>query len=151
MIRLAVGPDLPVLADLEHRAFGADAWSEPTLRAELAQPGRVLLVAERDGRPAGYIDVGVVSDVADLHRVLVAPTHQRQGIASALLDAGSAAALDGGAQRMLLEVADDNIAALALYRARGFEAIHRRRGYYTGGRDALVLQVDLAAPEVVHL
>lgn len=148
MTRPATTGDLPVLLALEEQAFGSDAWGEVALREELAHPGRAVLVAEADAVVAGYVDVGVVADVADLHRVVVAASHRRRGLASRLLAAGRAAARERGAERMLLEVAADNTAALALYAAHGFEPISRRRGYYAGGRDALVLQVGLAGEPV---
>jgi ribosomal-protein-alanine N-acetyltransferase len=47
---------------------------------------------------------------------------------------------------MFLEVAVDNVAALALYRSRGFEAVGRRPGYYSrpdGPIDAMIMRVDL--------
>lgn len=142
MIRPATSADVPALAALEQQAFGTDAWSSTTLADEIDQPGRTVLVAERDGAVVGYLDVGVVADVADLHRVVVTLEHRRAGLAGALVDAGLAAAVEQGAVRMLLEVADDNEPALALYASRGFGRIARRRGYYAGGRDALVLEAS---------
>ena len=47
----------------------------------------------------------------------------------------------------MLEVADDNPAAIELYRGAGFAAVARRASYY-GGADALVLEMTLA-PEGV--
>ena len=48
---------------------------------------------------------------------------------------------------MFLEVAEDNIAALALYHRAGFAAVGRRRGYYhragAAPVDAQVLRLDL--------
>ncbi|MBK5217865.1 MAG: ribosomal-protein-alanine acetyltransferase, partial [Propionibacteriales bacterium] len=44
-------------------------------------------------------------------------------------------------ERLLLEVAADNTAALAMYADHGFVEISRRHGYYTGGRDAVILQL----------
>ena len=45
-------------------------------------------------------------------------------------EAAALAARNLGAEQMFLEVAEDNAAALALYRRAGFEAAGRRRGYY---------------------
>lgn len=44
---------------------------------------------------------------------------------------------------MLLEVAADNGAALGLYASLGFATINRRARYYTGGVDALVMELDI--------
>lgn len=145
MIRPADDGDLAALVELEREAFGQGAWSAATLREELALPDRIVVVDERDGVTTGYVDVGVVADVADLHRVVVGAAHRRHGVASGLVGSASTAAADRGATRMLLEVADDNAPALALYAAHGFEPIARRRGYYGPGRDALVLEASLPA------
>lgn len=145
MIRPAEDGDLAALVELEREAFGRAAWSADTLRGELALVDRTVLVDERGSGPSGYVDVGVVGDVADLHRVVVGAAHRRRGVASRLVLAACAAAVDRGATRMLLEVGDDNTPALALYAAHGFGRIARRRGYYGPGRDALVMEASLAA------
>jgi ribosomal protein S18 acetylase RimI-like enzyme len=46
---------------------------------------------------------------------------------------------------VLLEVAADNSAALALYSRAGFRVISRRADYYGHGRDAVVLSCPLAS------
>jgi ribosomal-protein-alanine N-acetyltransferase len=48
-----------------------------------------------------------------------------------------------GVTKMFLEVADQNIAAKALYAALGFTQLSRRRHYYANGDDALLLGVEL--------
>jgi ribosomal-protein-alanine N-acetyltransferase len=49
-----------------------------------------------------------------------------------------------GMRTAVLEVAAANAAALALYRAAGFETAGVRRGYYAGGReDAVILKLEL--------
>ena len=61
--------------------------------------------------------------------------------ARALLDRAVPRPTADGAERMLLEVAADNPGALAFYGAAGFVEIARRRRYYRGGADAVVLQL----------
>lgn len=41
---------------------------------------------------------------------------------------------------VLLEVAAGNESAIALYGGYGFEQISRRRGYYAGGEDAVIMR-----------
>ena len=48
-----------------------------------------------------------------------------------------------GAERLVLEVRADNVAARGLYDSAGFGLLQTRRGYYPGGVDALVLALDL--------
>ena len=70
-------------------------------------------------------------------------THRRAGVASALLDEVLALAAAGGADRVLLEVREDNADALAFYAARGFVEVDRRRRYYRDGATAVVLRRPL--------
>lgn len=142
-LRPVTSQDLVALADLERALFGADAWSEALLRAELDGPGRRCVVAVVDGEPAGYAVTMLVGDVADLQRVAVRRDRQRTGVARMLLRAVLDRARADGAERVLLEVGAGNEAALALYTDSGFVEVTRRRRYYRDGTDAVVLERPL--------
>lgn len=144
MIRAATEQDVGRLVELEIACFGADAWSASLLSAELAATGRTVLVEDVDDSLLAYGAITVVGDVADLTRIAVAPGHRRRGVAARMLDDLLARASASAASRMLLEVADANASARALYVRAGFVEISRRRAYYAGGGDALVLQKDLS-------
>ena len=147
MIRPATPADLPAVAGLERAAFGDDAWSEHALRAELDGPGRRFVVADDPaGQPAdlfGYAVSMTLGDVVDLQRIAVRRDLRRSGLATALLD--DLLAHTGAADRMLLEVSERNVGAVAFYAAHGFERIDVRPRYYRDGSDALVLQRTLGA------
>ncbi|UYM03832.1 ribosomal protein S18-alanine N-acetyltransferase [Solicola gregarius] len=145
MIARATGTDLAALVEIERLCFGADAWSETLVRAELDALSRSVLVAREESVVVGYASVMATGDLADLQRVAVRPDRRGRGYGRRLLDEAMRVATLGGADRILLEVAADNGPAIALYRAAGFEELDRRVGYYGAGRDALVLRVDLDA------
>ncbi|MGN0064566.1 MAG: GNAT family N-acetyltransferase [Nocardioides sp.] len=144
MIRRATGQDVAGLVALEAEVFGVDAWSETSVRSEVDSPGRVFLVDvdEVDGALRGYAVAIVSGDIADLARIAVVPSVRRTGAASALLAALLAGT--GEADRMLLEVAADNSAALAFYERHGFARIDVRARYYADGSDAVVMLRPLA-------
>lgn len=89
--------------------------------------------------------------VQELHllNLTVAPPHQRQGHARAMLDrlVGEGSAL--GAQRLWLEVRVSNERAQQVYRRYGFREVGVRRGYYPAGalarENALVMSLELGA------
>jgi [ribosomal protein S18]-alanine N-acetyltransferase len=145
VVRRATPDDADAVAALEAEALGDDAWSPALVAAGVAGtvPTVTYLVAEVDGAVAGHAVVSVAGDLAELQRVGVIAAHRRQGLASALLDALVALARDGGADRLLLEVREDNHGAAAFYAARGFTEIDRRRRYYRDGATAVVLLRDL--------
>lgn len=136
MIRAATIADLAALSDIEQASFG-DAWTTALLAMELTAATRIVLV---DDGLRGYATAAVVDDVADLMRIAVLPEARRTGLGSALQDAIIERVRSAGAQRILLEVAEDNDAALAFYRGSGWSEIGRRERYYPDGRDALVME-----------
>lgn len=140
-IRPAVAKDLEALAALDRVCFGSSAWSSESWREEFArlETDRVVLVAD-EGVAVGYVVLLVPSveeDPVELLRVAVDPAERRTGIGGQLMTA----ALQRCAGRtVLLEVAAGNKSAEALYRGFGFGEISRRRGYYAGGEDAVVMR-----------
>jgi ribosomal-protein-alanine N-acetyltransferase len=140
MSRVATGDDVAAVAAIEQACFGASAWSETLVADEVRSDRHVVLVA--DDLDA-YGAISVAGDVADLDRIAVLPASRGRGLARDLLTDLVDRARDLGADRLLLEVADDNRAAIGLYEAHGFDTVSVRRGYYAGGVDALVMQLDV--------
>ncbi|MDO7868726.1 GNAT family N-acetyltransferase [Nocardioides jiangxiensis] len=154
MIRPATVDDAAAIAALEPVLFPGDAWSREQVAEELSGYGRrgwVLLTSSAAGEPgsaaevAGYVIMRTVADVSDLQRIGVAPDGQRSGVASQLMDVALDGVREDGAERVLLEVAEDNAAARALYARFGFVEIDRRPRYYRSGAAALVLELALPA------
>lgn len=137
MTRTGTSADLDGLVELEQICFGSAAWSHTLVQAALADD--LVLVTDD---LAGYVIVRVVDGVADLDRIAVHPDHRERGTGRVLLSSAIDRIRDR-AVRMLLEVAETNAPALALYSSVGFGEIHRRRDYYPGGTDALVMELVL--------
>jgi ribosomal-protein-alanine N-acetyltransferase len=148
-VRPATADDVLAIAALERDNLGEDAWSAALVEEGVAGnlPTIRYLVAEVDAgagpRVVGHAVASVVADIAELQRIAVDHAHRRTGLASALLDAVIGAAREGGADRLLLEVREDNAGALAFYAARGFVEVDRRRRYYRDGATAVVLRLGL--------
>jgi ribosomal-protein-alanine N-acetyltransferase len=141
IVRAATEADVDAVAVSEADNLGADAWS-PGLVAE-GIAGRLptihYLVAEADGRVVGHAVASLAGDIGELQRIAVAEGHRRRGVAGALLGHVVDLAARAGADRLLLEVREDNSGALAFYSARGFAEIDRRPRYYRDGTTAVVL------------
>ncbi|WP_139978023.1 ribosomal protein S18-alanine N-acetyltransferase [Nocardioides litoris] len=146
-VRAATHDDAEALAALEAANLGDDAWS-PALVADGVSgvvPTVSWLVAEVDGTAVGYAATSTAGDVAELQRIAVDPAHRRAGLATALVEETSRAARAAGADRLLLEVREDNAGALAFYAARGFVEVSRRRRYYRDGTTAVVMRLPLVS------
>jgi ribosomal-protein-alanine N-acetyltransferase len=131
------------LADLHAAAFAAP-WAAGTFADLLAQTG-VFAEAADDG----FILIRVVADEAEILTLAVRPEARRRGLGARLVAAAAARAAALGAERLFLEVAQDNAAARGLYARSGFAEVGRRRGYYARpgatAADALTLALNLSA------
>jgi ribosomal-protein-alanine N-acetyltransferase len=144
-LRTADASDALALAKAHASAFDAP-WPPEAFAGLMATPG-VFALAAVDGAPVGVILMRAIAGEAEVLTLAVEPAHRRRGVALALLRAGLAQAEAMGAEAAFLEVAADNRAALALYRAEGFEEAGHRGGYYRRpdgeAVDALVLRRTL--------
>ena len=144
MIRIrAAGPELANTLTTIHAASFDAPWDADVLESFL-HAGAFALIAEPSR--AGFVLCRRIADEAEILTLAVDPAHRRRGLGSALLSAAADQAAEAGAAALFLEVASDNAAALALYRARNFIEVGRRRAYYSrprGAMDALVLRLDL--------
>jgi ribosomal protein S18 acetylase RimI-like enzyme len=136
--------DLDALAALEQRAFTTDRLSRRSFRRLLAARTAALIVAELDGRFAGYALVlfRKRTTVARLYSIAVVPELGGHGIGTALLTAAE----DAARRRMTavrLEVEETNARAIRLYRRAGYRPRGRQAGYYQDGTAALRFEKPL--------
>lgn len=121
------------------RPWGADEFA-----GLLARPDTFLLQ-----EPAGFLLGRALAGEAELLTLAVAPDRRRNGTGRQLVGGFLAEAAARGAEAAFLEVAEDNLAAIALYDHSGFIRAGRRRGYYAhpDGRrvDALVMTRGIPA------
>ena len=95
---------IPQLAALETICF-SDPWPEAAFLPELQNELSVWLVAEHDGRVAGYIGSQIVPDEADMMNLAVAPEFRRQGLGRELtLELFDALPLHPLTRRLLLRL-----------------------------------------------
>src|SRR5437879_6438727 len=127
-----------------HAATFDSPWSAHEIASLLAGPGGYGFVVEAHGSLAGFILCRVIVDESEVLTLATVPDLRRRGVARAMVEAAMHAAAAGGAQALFLEVAADNLAAIALYAQAGFVQVGVRAGYYAHESaapvDALVLR-----------
>jgi RimJ/RimL family protein N-acetyltransferase len=104
------------------------------VRALRRHPDGAVLVAEDAGAIVGRLSLArdphpASSHVADLG-LMVAATHRRRGVGTALLRAAEEWAADARVTKLELHVFPHNTAALALYERAGYEREGYRRAHY---------------------
>ncbi len=144
-IRDLTETDLSLAAEI-HAASFETSWDAEALGAFLS-PTAICLGVEDDGALQGFILLGPCTDQTDIITLAVAPERRGQRLGKHLVTAAQDAAKARGVEIIFLEVAQDNDAAIALYRSLGYVPIGTRKNYYkrAGGRvDALTFRKDLS-------
>ncbi len=144
--RRASAADLSALASLDAACFGRP-WSAEVYLEELERPFCLLYVVEEAASIVGSSCTWIVGDEAHLLRIATHPGYRRRGLGRSLLSSVLRRTIEAGCERVLLEVAAGNVAAVALYRGFGFALVGRRRAYYKDPPDdALVMHKIVARP-----
>ena len=127
-----------------HRAepTGQRAWSETEFSAMLSASNALSVTCD-----AGFALGQVIVDEAELFLIMTKPEHRKQGVGHRILALFERQAYQNAVQRIILEVADTNAAARALYSANGYQQIAVRKNYYTfpngSHADAIVMEKHL--------
>ncbi len=146
-VRSAGPDDVDAIADLEVEAFPDDAWTPEYLQVAIdgkMPTVRILVAVDDAGTIVGHALVSVVYEIAELQRIATATEQRRRGTGGALLAASIELARSEGAERILLEVREDNVSAIRFYDQAGFVEIDRRERYYRDGATGIVFALELS-------
>lgn len=132
-VRAATPSDLDALMSLERACFPPrQAFSRREYAELLRSSDAVNLVAEEAGRVLGF--AGALLDpranVANVATLNVHPDARRRGLGRRLLGLLEGRMAARGIDLCTLEVNVENVAALGLYDACGYERVERLRNYY---------------------
>ncbi|MDW7771583.1 MAG: GNAT family N-acetyltransferase/peptidase C39 family protein [Desulfobulbaceae bacterium] len=138
-IRPAALEDIPDLIRIENSSFDLDILSRRNFRHILSRGHATTLIAEYEGRPAGYVMVlfNRGTSVARLYSVAVMPEARGKGIGLALAEAAEDAAIENGYAYLRLEVHQNNRASRELFARLGYQQFGIYTDYYEDHADAL--------------
>lgn len=139
--------DLDQVLSIEQACFPR-GWSRGHFMAELASERASCVVAELDGRVAGYLCLTTLLDEAEILDVAVDPDLQGRGIGAQLVQWACDEATRRGAALMLLEVRATSKPAIALYERFGFKQTGLRKAYYEENIDAVLMDKMLMKEDV---
>lgn len=139
------------MARLHATAFD-EPWDAAAMAGLLGMPGAFALLAtvagvwsgsddnisdnkgnRRQSPLLGFVLARSAADEAEILTLAVDISHRGQGLGRKLMEAAAATALASGATSLFLEVADDNMPAIALYERLGFVTLGLRPAYYARG------------------
>ncbi|MEM2998940.1 MAG: ribosomal protein S18-alanine N-acetyltransferase [Candidatus Bathyarchaeia archaeon] len=125
---------LDKLYEIEKQCFEREAFTKQQLAYLLADYNTVGLVARFNDEITGFVmaRIGIERNMMFGHilTVNVAPAYRRRGIAQRLLVEIESMLREKGVKECRLEVREDNVAALNLYRKLGYKVIGKLEKYY---------------------
>ncbi|MGV6821188.1 MAG: GNAT family N-acetyltransferase [Parvularcula sp.] len=137
-VRKAQAADIGALAKL-HGIIFDPGWDEAFwTKAVQDRAAHVWCCGEGDGL-VGLLAIRAAAGEADILTIGVDPRVRRSGLARGLLVVALEELIHQGTDRISLEVAITNSAAIALYEEFGFWRAGLREKYYENGADALVM------------
>lgn len=125
--------DHKAIAKLHGESFQR-GWSTVEIEKLAANPSTTMLVARRVGVPPGSLSgfniVRSAGSEAEILSIAVASRDRRHGIAEKLMREAIIRLRADRVEALLLEVAENNLPAINLYKHFGFEIVGNRPGYY---------------------
>jgi [ribosomal protein S18]-alanine N-acetyltransferase len=136
-----------------HAASFVPSWSDGEIEKLLSRDHTYGHVARAAGAKgiAGFVLYTLVAGEGEILTIATDPSWRKRGIGAKLVKAALAHLSGERAEAMFLEVGENNVGALALYRKLGFKEVARRSNYYSAikgtapatGSSALVMRRDL--------
>ena len=129
LIRKMKSEDVFQAAEIEKKSFSMP-WSPEGFKGALAYEDNIILVAEEEGRIAGYACVYVSFDEGELTNIAVEPEYRGRGIGLMLMKELKHRAEDKSVSKIVLEVRISNATAISLYEKCGFKNLGTRKNFY---------------------
>ena len=115
------------------------AWSESQIAETLSNENAFYGVAVCEGRVCGIGSIYCIAGEGQIMNIAVGEDFRKMGIGEGVLNLLNEAAKEKNCENITLEVAENNIPAISLYKKCGYTVIARRKGFYRG-IDALVME-----------
>tara|TARA_R110000772_G_scaffold47928_4_gene109346 strand:- start:1114 stop:2229 length:1116 start_codon:yes stop_codon:yes gene_type:complete len=142
LIRQVQASDEAALISLEKASFKIDRLSKRRMRHWISASNRLFLVAIDDDKLVGYCLILLHSGtrLARLYSIAIDKTVRRLGLGKRLLHEAEENASRQGRLFMRLEVAQNNMATIHLYKKMNYVAFDTIEDYYEDHQDALRMQ-----------
>jgi len=135
------------LYEIETECFGEEAFTKKQIAQLLTDYNSISLIARENGEIVGFVVGMIYPDRKAINghilTIDVSRSHRRKGIGKMLLQEMESIFSQKGVQSCLLEVREDNVAAISLYRKLEYKEIARLENYY-GNTNGIYLKKILA-------
>lgn len=114
-------------------------WTPNILKSELESPNSKYIVAKENENIVGFAGIIISIDDTEITNIVTKKAERKRGIGTLLLDKLIEMTKKENRDKISLEVNENNIEAKNLYIKNGFEMVGRRKKYYNGIDDAIIM------------
>lgn len=115
-------------------------WNINILKEELESKNSRFIVAKCNNEVVGFAGFKILVDYADIMNIAVKKDFRNKGIGSLLLKSLIDLYSSLNLNSLNLEVNENNIYAIRLYKKFGFKEISVRKNYYPNNENAIIMQ-----------
>ena len=116
-----------------------DFWNFEIFKEELANTNSMYLVLKYENEIVSFGGIKIILDEADIMNIVTKKDKRNQGFAKFLLNELITMAKEQNCKTITLEVNENNLPAIKLYKDFKFKEIGKRKNYYKNGDTAILM------------
>lgn len=116
-----------------------DFWNFEIFKEELANNNSMYLVLRYENEIVSFGGVKIILDEADIMNIITKKNKRNQGFAKFLLNELITIAKEENCKTITLEVDENNLPAIKLYKDFEFKEVGKRKNYYKNGNTAILM------------
>lgn len=114
-------------------------WTASILKSELESEISKYIVAKENENIVGFAGIIILPDDIEITNIVTKKSERKKGIGYLLLEKIIEMSKETKKEFISLEVNENNIIAINLYKKFGFEKVGLRKKYYNGIDDAIIM------------
>lgn len=116
-----------------------DFWNFKIFKEELANNNSMYLVLRYENEIVSFGGIKIILDEADIMNIVTKKDKRNQGFAKFLLNELITIAEEQNCKTITLEVDENNLPAINLYKDFEFKEVGKRKNYYKNGNTAILM------------
>lgn len=116
-----------------------DFWNFEIFKEELANNNSMYLVLRYENEIVSFGGIKIILDEADIMNIVTKKDKRNQGFAKFLLNELITIAEEQNCKTITLEVDENNLPAIRLYKDFKFKEVGKRKNYYKNGNTAILM------------
>lgn len=116
-----------------------DFWNFEIFKEELANTNSMYLVLKYENEIVSFGGIKIILDEADIMNIVTKKDKRNQGFAKFLLNELITIAEEQNCKTITLEVDENNLPAINLYKDFDFKEVGKRKNYYKNGNTAILM------------